>query len=273
MAAAPPSAPRFGHLLPPPPTERRGIPLYYDKTEDETRRDVYERYDELVTRQTLLHLCDSLHGGYPLQPLLDYISRWLPNRPCISIADIGCSVGRLIGEFATLHPDWDCYGIDFSYQMLRQARDYWVLGKTLAPNLLRFGYPLTELNGRLLPNLHFALADACRLPFPNGSLDLLWSTFLIDRLNDIPAATGEWQRVVRPGGRLVMVSPLNFLRVEQWKNHHPPIKLIDHLLHTGWKLIDLTDPLLLFEPMDARGNQVRWHTFAVVLQKAAGGPG
>ncbi len=272
MAAAPPSAPRFGHLLPPSPAERRGIPLYYEKSEDETRQDVYERYDELVTRQTLLHLCDSLHGGYPLQPLLDYISRWLPDRPRVSIADIGCSVGRLIGAFATLHPDWDCYGIDFSYQMLRQANDHWIKGLDIKPNIGRYGFPFHTIPGTHTSNLHFALADAAALPFPDASLEVVFSTFLIDRVTDPVQTLQEWHRVLQPSGTLIIVSPLNFLQSQQWERYFPPMKLIAPLMQSGWRLIDLTDPLLLREPMDARGNQVCWHTFAVVLQKAADGP-
>ena len=267
MAAVPPSVPSFGALLPPPLAERRGIPLYYLKSEEETRQDVYERYDELVARQTALHLADTLNGSYPFQPLLDYLQQWWPQQSHARVADVGCSVGRLLGEAATAQPNWDCYGIDFSYQMLRQARDYWVLGKTLSPNLLRFGYPLATLTGRQLPNLHLALADGADLPFPNGSLDLLWNTFLIDRLPDAFAAFTEWGRVLSPGGRLVCVSPLNFLRVEQWERYHPPVKLLDYLLGQGWQLLDLTDPLTLHEPMDRRGNQIAWQTWAVVLQK------
>lgn len=260
--------PSFGTLLPTPPAERRGVPLYHQKTEAETRRDVYERYDELVARQTALHLADELHGGYPSQPLADYISRWLPALSDVAtVADIGCSVARLIGDLATAHPRWDCYGIDFSYQMLRQAREYWKEGRTLTPNLLRFGYPTIDLRGRSLGNLHFALADARSLPFPDGSLDLLLNTFLIDRVDDPLLAFGEWWRVLRPGGRAITVSPLNFLQVEQWKKYYPSVKLLSGILGQGWQLSDLTDPLLLREPMDGRGSVVEWRALAFVLDK------
>ncbi|THH37959.1 class I SAM-dependent methyltransferase [Neolewinella litorea] len=257
----------FGSLLPPPLDERRGIPLYYRKSEEEVRQDVYERYDELVARQTALHLADELHGGYPLQPLADYLQPWIPAGPARAVADVGCSVGRLVGDIALAHPDWDCYGIDFSYQMLRQGRDYWTAGKSVSANLLRYGYPLESFTGHQLPNLQFALADAAALPFPDHSLDLLINTFLIDRLPDARRAFTEWQRVVKPGGRVVMVSPLNFLKQKQWEHFHPPIKIVDHLLREGWQLLDLTDPLDLEEPMDKRGNVVRWRTLALVLER------
>lgn len=261
--------PNFGTLLPKPPAERRGIPLYYQKTEEETRRDVYERYDELVARQTALHLADELHGGYPLQPLADYLSAWLPARKEAAVADVGCSVGRLVGDLATVYPRWDCYGLDFSYQMLRQAKEYWKDEETLSPNLLRFGYPTVALPGCALANLHFALADAKALPFPDGCLDMLLNTFLIDRLDDPLPAFREWLRVLKPGGRLLVVSPLNFLKLEQWKRHYPPMKLLHNVLGQGWQLLDLTDPLYLHEPMDGRGNEVVWKTLALVLQKPA----
>ena len=256
----------FGELLPPPPAERRGIPLYYDKSEDETRRDVYERYDELVARQTALHLADEANGGYPMQDLADYVAAWLPDGPYLAVADIGCSVGRIIGDLAAGHPEWDCYGIDFSYQMLRQARDYWNRGETVSANLLRYGFSQDTFSGRSLPNVHFALADAATLPFPDDSLDLILNTFLIDRIPDPVKAFAEWARVLRPGARLITVSPLNFLQAKQWEAYNPPVKLLDPLLRAGWQLLDLTDPLYLEEPMDRRGNVVRWKCWATVAE-------
>ncbi|MBB4078964.1 SAM-dependent methyltransferase [Lewinella aquimaris] len=261
-----PSVPRFGSLFPDPLNVRRGIPLYYLKSEEENRRDVYERYDELVARQTALHLADELHGGYPLRKVSDYIRQWLPDLADAAAVDIGCSVGRQIADIAGGHPNWDCYGLDFSYQMVRQAQDYWKEGKTLNPNLLRFGYPTVALQGQVLPNLHFALADAKTLPFPDRSLDLIVNTFLIDRLPDLSATFAEWLRVLKPGGRLITISPLNFLQLDHWRQHYPPMKIIDPLLRDGWDLLDLTDPLMIHEPMDARGNEVVWKTLAFVVE-------
>lgn len=259
--------PSFGSLLPTPPATRRGVPLYYSKSEEETRRDVYERYDELVTRQTLLHLADALHGGYPLQPLADYVNRHLPTTPQLAIADIGCSVGRLIGDLAVAHAGWDCYGLDFSYQMLRQASDHWLKEIDLTPNITRYGFPTHTISGKALRNLHVALADAAALPFPDESLGALFTTFLIDRIDAPLDAFREWHRVLKPGGSLIVVSPLNFLKVSQWASFYPAMKLLDPLLRGGWQLIDLTDPLNLREPMDARGNAVAWQTVAFTLQK------
>lgn len=256
-----------GKLLPPAPSSRRGIPFFYEKSEAEFNADVYERYDELVTRQTALHLADGLHGTYPFQPLKDYIYQYLPSGKGLYVADIGCSVGRLIGDLATGNPSWDCYGIDLSYQMVRQANDFWVKGKTLLPNLIRYGWGTPKLSGQNLNNLRFALAKGEDLPFPDASLDVLFNTFLIDRLPSPFAAFKEWARVLKPGGRLIVVSPLNFLQPDGWRIAHPPVKIMAYLQREGWDIENWTDPLVLEEPMDVRGNLVRWASIAFVASK------
>lgn len=246
---------------------RRGIPFYHAKTEAEFKADVYERFDELVTRQTALHLADEIHQGYPLQPLLDYILTWLPVKSGLRVADLGCSVGRLAAEMASRNPSWKVHGIDLSYQMLRQARDYWVLGETLTPNLVRYGFGAPSLATTPLSNLDFALAKAEALPFDDASVDVLLNTFLIDRLPDPFAAFAEFWRVLKPGGCLLTVTPLNFLTAQGWRAAHPPVKILQHLQQQGWELQDWVDPLLLREPMDARGNAVEWQTVAFVVSR------
>ncbi len=257
----------FGHLLPPPPARRRGIPLYYDKSENEVRADVYERYDELVTRQTALHLADHLHGGYPFQPLLNYVLQHLPLTTQLAVADVGCSVGRLAAELAQRNAAWDVYGVDLSYQMLRQGNDYWVRGENLRPNLIRYGWSTPDLAGQKLANLHFALAKGEQLPFADASLDVVLNTFLIDRLAVPFSAFQEWARVLKPGGTLLTVSPLNFLQPAGWRQAHPPVKILEHLKDRNWELRDWTDPLTLFEPMDVRGNGVNWQCVAFAVRK------
>ncbi|MEM9928940.1 MAG: class I SAM-dependent methyltransferase [Bacteroidota bacterium] len=257
----------FGQLLPPAPAMRRGIPLYYAKTEAEVKEDVYERYDELVTRQTALHLADDLHGSYPFSPLLDYLLAHLPQQEDCTFADIGCSVGRLAAEVAIRHATWDTYALDLSYQMLRQGNDFWVKGISLRPNLIRYGWGTPTLAGHTLPNVHFALAKGEQLPFSDASLDVVLNTFLIDRLPTPFSAFEEWQRVLKPGGLLITVSPLNFLRPEGWRAAFPPVKILAHLQTQGWQIEDWTDPLPLHEPMDLRGNGVNWQCLAFVVRK------
>ena len=256
-------------LLPPPLRTRRGIPFYHDKTEAEFSADAYERYAGLVARQTALHLRGRAQTDvpYPFQPVLDYVLNWLPVG-LSTLADIGCSTGRLIAELALRNPAADCYGIDYSYQMLRQAQDYWCLGQSLRPHLASVGLETPELAATQLPgNLQFALARAEALPFPDCSLDGLLTTFLLDRLDRPVASLREFYRVLRPGGRLCLVTPLNFLTTEGWSAFHPPVKLYHALQRAGWNVLDWTDPLLVREPIDGRGNTMEWNCVAVTAMR------
>ncbi len=254
-------------LLPEPISVRGDIPFYHAKSANEFSEDVYERYDELVTRQTALHLADELHRGYPFQAVADYVLGQLPPGDDLTLTDVGCSVGRLAAELLRTRPGAAVYGIDFSYQMLRQAHAYWVRGETLRPNLFRYGYGSPQLPGHHLSRLQFALAKAEALPFPDHSLDAVVNSFLIDRLPNPLAAFAEWARVLRPGGRVITLSPLNFLRPEAWRELHPPVKLLHALQAAGWEVLDWTDSLWLSEPMDLRGNAIKWSTLAFTLRR------
>ncbi len=53
----------------------------------------------------------------------------------------------------------------------------------------------------------FVAADLCRtLPFGDGAFDLVYSNFVIEHLASPETAFGEWRRVVRLGGPLVVVT-------------------------------------------------------------------
>ena len=259
---------------------RRGISFYHDKSEAEFREDVYERYDALVTRQMALHLADELHGAYPFQPLLDYLIRWLPTGEHLWACDVGCSVGRLAAEVAAHRPSWKVSGIDLSYQMLRQANDFWIKEIDVTPNLLKYGwgsprlttsYPARLDNSAAAPISHrldFSLAKAEDLPFDDERLGLVLNTFLIDRVGDPSAVFAEFARVLRPGGRLITVTPLNFLSAAGWRDTFPAVKILQRLRSEGWTILDWTDPLVLDEPMDARGNAVRWACVAFVAERS-----
>jgi demethylmenaquinone methyltransferase/2-methoxy-6-polyprenyl-1,4-benzoquinol methylase len=53
--------------------------------------------------------------------------------------------------------------------------------------------------------IRFVLADACRLPFADGSIDIVTIGFGIRNVDDLRAAAGELRRVVAPGGRIVVL--------------------------------------------------------------------
>jgi len=60
--------------------------------------------------------------------------------------------------------------------------------------------------GQVIPEL---LADVRRLPFPDAEFDFIYAGHLLEHLyyDRVPEYLQEWQRVLRPGGRLTIVVP------------------------------------------------------------------
>jgi ubiquinone/menaquinone biosynthesis C-methylase UbiE len=49
--------------------------------------------------------------------------------------------------------------------------------------------------------------DVSRLPFPNGHFDMVISRSVIEHLEDPPQVFREFSRVLRPGGKVVIITP------------------------------------------------------------------
>ena len=69
------------------------------------------------------------------------------------------------------------------------------------------------------PDCCFVYADACSLPFPDESFDGIFSEAAFSVIPDKAAAVSEYQRVLKPGGRLLMND--FFLKRENEKTHCP----------------------------------------------------
>src|SRR5437879_11421374 len=96
--------------------------------------------------------------------------------------DAGCGTGFLAFELAAR--GHRVVGVDFAPAMLAEAR-----GKAAERSV----------------SVRFEEADAERLPFEPGSFDLVISRHLLWTLQHPEAAIDDWIRVLRPGGRLVVV--------------------------------------------------------------------
>jgi SAM-dependent methyltransferase len=98
--------------------------------------------------------------------------------------DVGCGEGRVSRDLAELRHQ--VTGIDASATMIAAARD-------------------------ADPDGEYVLADAARLPFPDGHADLVVSFMSLMDVDDMPNAVREYARVLEPGGRLALavVHPIN----------------------------------------------------------------
>jgi ubiquinone/menaquinone biosynthesis C-methylase UbiE len=82
------------------------------------------------------------------------------------------------------------------------ARGHRVVGVDFAPAMIAEARRKAGASG---VSIRFEEADAERLPFPPGTFDLAMSRHLLWTLPHPEAAIDEWIRVLRPGGRLVVV--------------------------------------------------------------------
>ena len=251
-----------------PISHRGNIPFFHKKTEKEFQQDVYERYDEVVVKQSSLHLADEVWGEYPWQPVLDFAAPHYPADSVHDILDIGCGVGRWIGQLAQQYPAANCWGIDYSYQMLKRAHEFWIQGKGILFDLSNKGHAATlNVHGHQLNNLQFGLAKGEELPFDNNSQDLILNSFLLDRLSEPEKGLEEMYRVLKPKGKLILVTPLNFNKAAHWKKCYPPIKLYTLLSQIGFQIQDWQEEIIVQEPLDLHGNVVRWKCLGLVAGK------
>jgi ubiquinone/menaquinone biosynthesis C-methylase UbiE len=111
--------------------------------------------------------------------ILDLI---LAGRSALDALDAGCGTGFLSFELAAR--GHRLTGVDFAPAMVAEAR--------------------RKAAVRGVP-IRFEEADAEQLPFASASFDLAVSRHLLWTLPHPEAAIDEWIRVLRPGGRLVVV--------------------------------------------------------------------
>jgi ubiquinone/menaquinone biosynthesis C-methylase UbiE len=106
----------------------------------------------------------------------------IPAGNALDALDAGCGTGFLALELAAR--GHRVTAVDFARAMLAEAQ---------------------RKAARQNAAIRFEEADAEQLPFPAGSFDLVISRHLLWTLPHPEAAIDEWIRVLRPGGRLVVV--------------------------------------------------------------------
>ena len=115
--------------------------------------------------------------------------------------DVCCGTGDLAFELAAaVGPSGRVVGCDFSEAMLDLARE--------KEEDRRLGTPAgPESNGASAGSapVEFEWADALDLPYADGSFDAVTVGFGVRNLSDLEAGLDELARVLKPGGRLVIL--------------------------------------------------------------------
>lgn len=175
-------------------------------TETERVRRFYDtianRYDEYV--------------GYTERLLLGDGRQWVCSRASGDVLEIGIGTGQNLAYYPE---DVRLTGVDLTPAMLAVAR-----GRAVA----------------LGREVDLRVGDAQALDLPDGSFDTVVTTLMLSAVPDIRQTVAEVRRVLRAGGRFLL---LDFVR-----SPSRPVRLIQHLL----------DPLfvrryafhLLREPLD-----------------------
>jgi ubiquinone/menaquinone biosynthesis C-methylase UbiE len=112
----------------------------------------------------------------------------LNRRPGERFLEVGAGTAWAFSRLVEASGAEHAYALDVAQGMLEVARDV-----------------LAECDGGAAPLL---LGDGRRLPFPDASLDCLLNTYTFEVLaeRDIPPLLVETMRVLRPGGRAVIVN-------------------------------------------------------------------
>lgn len=106
-------------------------------------------------------------------------------RPGDRVLDVCCGTGDLSFAFKKAVGDQgEVQGTDFTPEMIDLAR---------------------QKASKVKAGIEFQVADTLRLPFPDASFDICSVGFGIRNVQDIAAGLREMRRVVRPGGRVVVL--------------------------------------------------------------------
>jgi ubiquinone/menaquinone biosynthesis C-methylase UbiE len=131
----------------------------------------------------------------------DEVVRSLGLTAGMTVADIGAGTGYFALPIATaVAPGGKVYAVDIQPEMLAE------LGRRAAEN-------------RIL--LDLVAAEAERTTLATGSQDLVFSANVWHELDEPDAALAEFERILRPGGRLAILD---------WRTdaEHPPGPPLDH---------------------------------------------
>jgi len=165
----------------PEPSAADGSP-YPDRALPSFERDVRRMFTHIAHGYEWFDHVASLGNDLLWRPrALWDLDRFRDAAPMRRVLDIGCGTGELARLVTRHYRSARVVAADFTRAMLDHAA--------------------ATSDGRPeRPRLDFTRATALRLPFPDGTFDLVTNAFVARNLSDLGAAFREVRRVLRPGG-------------------------------------------------------------------------
>ena len=147
--------------------------------------------------------------------------------PDSRVLDVGCGTGRFAVRVRQHHKG-PSYGVDSSVAMLKKAaaRGVDVARGGATPGGAGRTAGKAGTRGRQRP-VHWVAGDAHALPLKSGSIDCAYMTMVIHHVEKHGTALKEVRRVLRPGGKfLIMTSSHSAIRVHVLR-HFPGVVATD----------------------------------------------
>ena len=161
---------------------------FQDVPEAEKAGMVHGVFTRVASRYDLMN--DLMSGGVH-RVWKDAMMDWLAPRPGQRLLDVAGGTGDIAFRFLKRAPSATAVVCDMTEQMLIEGRKR------------------AEAE-RLGESLDWVVGDAMALPFPDASFDVYTISFGIRNVTRIPDALAEAWRVLKPGGRLMV---LEFSRI------------------------------------------------------------
>lgn len=121
------------------------------------------------SEQDRLRLLNRLTNG----PFLEFVQI----QPNEQVLEIGSGLGIIAHRIAEAHPSTTVRGLEYAPEQIA-------------------GCP------QGLPNLTFQQGDAHRIPFDNGTFDVVYGRYILEHVHDATQVLREVYRVLKPGGRV-----------------------------------------------------------------------
>ncbi|MCZ7618471.1 MAG: class I SAM-dependent methyltransferase [Myxococcota bacterium] len=148
------------------------------------------------------------------------------------LLDLGCFSGGKTVAYQERFGVREAWGIDVREVYIEAAR---------------------EFASRKQANAFFRVGVAEDLPFPDGNFDTIISTDVFEHVTDVSRALNECYRVLRPGGRLIVVFPSYWHPLEHHLSLVTRMPFI-HFLAQGSALVEIYNEII-----DERGESAAWY--------------